>query len=237
MNQSLGFAHYWAQGDAVTHTVAYVLLLMSVGSWYYILSKTWSSWRIRRSAYALEAFWNSPTLDDAIALLRQADGENVYTPLASRGSEAANRSGQAGLNAAADPGELITRTLRQEINRVSARLESGLTVLASVGSTAPFVGLFGTVWGIYHALVAVSGSDTIQIDKVAGPVGEALIMTALGLVVAIPAVLAYNAFTRVNRLTLAELDGFAHDLHAFLTTGARVGRQNESQGSKPAVTQ
>ena len=237
MNQSLGFAHYWAQGDAVTHTVAYVLLLMSVASWYYILSKAWSSWRIRRSAYALISFWNSPTLDDAIALLRQADGENVYTPLASRSAEAANRSEQAGLNAAADPGELITRTLRQEINRVSARLESGLTVLASVGSTAPFVGLFGTVWGIYHALVAVSGSDTIQIDKVAGPVGEALIMTALGLVVAIPAVLAYNAFTRVNRLTLAELDGFAHDLHAFLTTGARVGRHNESQGSKPAITQ
>lgn len=237
MNQHLGFAHYWAQGDAVTHTVAYVLLLMSVASWYYILSKAWSSWRIRRSAHALEAFWNSPTLDDAIALLRQTDGENVYTPLASRSAEAANMSGQAGLNAAADPGELITRTLRQEINRVSARLESGLTMLASVGSTAPFVGLFGTVWGIYQALVAVSGSGTMQIDKVAGPVGEALIMTALGLVVAIPAVLAYNAFTRVNRLTLAELDGFAHDLHAFLTTGARVGRQNESQGSKHAITQ
>ena len=97
-------------------------------------------------------------------------------------------------------------------------------MLASVGSTAPFVGLFGTVWGIYHALVAVSTAGTAQIDKIAGPVGEALIMTALGLVVAIPAVLAYNAFTRVNRVTLAELDGFAHDLHAYLTTGARIGR-------------
>jgi biopolymer transport protein ExbB len=225
MNQTLGFAHYWAQGDAVSHAVAYILLLMSVLSWYYILSKTWSSWRIRKSANALDGFWKAPTLTDAIAVVNAADSENVYTPLASQGVEAANmRSQEGSLNAAVDPSELITRTLRREINRVSSRLESGLTLLASVGSTAPFVGLFGTVWGIYHALVAVSATGTVQLDKVAGPVGEALIMTALGLVVAIPAVLAYNAFTRVNRVTLAELDAFAHDLHAYLTTGARVGK-------------
>lgn len=222
---TLGLAHYWAQGDAVSHGVAYVLLLMSVLSWFYILSKSWSSWRVRRSASAVESFWNAPSLEDAIAQLRQADSENIYTPLAAQGAQAASiRSDAKSLNAAADPGELITRTLRQEINRVSARLENGLTLLASVGSTAPFVGLFGTVWGIYHALLAVSASGTVQIDKVAGPVGEALIMTALGLAVAIPAVLAYNAFTRVNRVTLAELDAFAHDLHAFLTTGARIGK-------------
>jgi biopolymer transport protein ExbB len=220
---NLGLTHYWEQGDAVSHAVAYILLAMSVLSWFYILSKSWSAWRLRRSAAALENFWNAPTLDDAISQLRVADTENVYTPLAAQSVQAANRRGQEhSLNAAADPGELITRTLRQQINRVSARLESGLTLLASVGSTAPFVGLFGTVWGIYHALIAVSASGTVQIDKVAGPVGEALIMTALGLVVAIPAVLAYNAFTRINRITLAELDAFAHDLHAFLTTGARI---------------
>lgn len=227
MEQTVGFAHYWAQGDAVSHAVAYVLLVMSIASWYYILSKTWSSWRIRRSSNALDGFWKAPTLADAIAVMQNVDSEQVYTPLAQRSSEAASISskqqGAPSLNAATDPGELITRTLRREINRVSARLERGLTLLASVGSTAPFVGLFGTVWGIYHALAAVSASGTVQIDKVAGPVGEALIMTALGLVVAIPAVLAYNAFTRINRLTLAELDGFAHDLHAYLTTGERVG--------------
>ena len=224
-NQGLGLAHYWAQGDAVSHAVAYALLLMSVISWYYILAKTWSSWRIRRSAGALEGFWKAPTLADAIAVMKTADSERVYTPLAAQSMEAANlRAQDNSLNAAVDPGELITRTLRQEINRVSSRLENGLTLLASVGSTAPFVGLFGTVWGIYHALIAVSASGTVQIDKVAGPVGEALIMTALGLVVAIPAVLAYNAFTRVNRVTLAELDAFAHDLHAYLTTGSRVGK-------------
>jgi biopolymer transport protein ExbB len=226
MNQTLGFSHYWAQGDAISHAVAYLLILMSIVSWFYIFSKAWSSWRTRRSATALPSFWQAPTLTDAIAVLKNVDTENIYTPLAAQSAEAANVSAQTGsLNASVDPSELITRTLRQEINRVSARLESGLTLLASVGSTAPFVGLFGTVWGIYHALVAVSSAGTVQIDKVAGPVGEALIMTALGLVVAIPAVLAYNAFTRINRLTLAELDGFAHDLHAFLTTGARVGKQ------------
>jgi biopolymer transport protein ExbB len=223
-NQGMGLAHYWAQGDAVSHAVAYVLLAMSVISWYYILAKTWSSWRIRRSAGALESFWKAPTLPDAIAVMKTVDSERVYTPLAAQSMQAANlRAQENSLNASVDPGELITRTLRQEINRVSSRLENGLTLLASVGSTAPFVGLFGTVWGIYHALVAVSASGTVQIDKVAGPVGEALIMTALGLVVAIPAVLAYNAFTRVNRVTLAELDAFAHDLHAYLTTGSRVG--------------
>jgi biopolymer transport protein ExbB len=224
-NQGLGLAHYWAQSDSISHIVAYILLLMSIASWYYILSKTWSSWRIRKSAGALEGFWKAPTLADAIAVVRHADSENVYVPLVVQSAEAASIKSQDGsLNATVDPNELITRTLRQEINRVSSRLESGLTLLASVGSTAPFVGLFGTVWGIYHALIAVSLAGTVQIDKVAGPVGEALIMTALGLAVAIPAVLAYNAFTRINRITLAELDAFAHDLHAYLTTGARIGK-------------
>jgi biopolymer transport protein ExbB len=227
-----GFAHYWAEGDAISHTVAYVLAVMSLMSWYYILSKTWSAWRIRRSAVALEGFWKAPTLADAIFVIQRADTEDIYSPLAIQSAGAASKSTKRGdtpsLNAATDPGELITRTLRQEINRVSSRLENGLTLLASVGSTAPFIGLFGTVWGIYHALQAVSASGAMQIDKVAGPVGEALIMTAMGLVVAIPAVLAYNAFVRVNRLTLAELDGFAHDLHAYLTTGARVGPRLES---------
>lgn len=223
LTQNLGFAHYWAQGDAVTHTVAYLLLIMSVASWYYILSKAWASWRIRKSADAVEHFWEAPSMDDAIALLTHADTERVYAPLATHAVEAVQVKATGGsLNANVDQGELVTRTLRQQINRVSQRLESGLTLLASVGSTAPFIGLFGTVWGIYHALAAVSAAGTIQIDKVAGPVGEALIMTAIGLVVAIPAVLGYNAFTRVNRLTLGELDAFAHDLHAFLTTGARI---------------
>jgi biopolymer transport protein ExbB len=158
-NQNLGFTHYWAQGDAVSHSVAYILLLMSIISWYYILSKAWTSWRIRKSATALEGFWSAPSMPDAIGFLRQSDSENIYAPMASQALEAVNVKSHAGsLNATIDPGELVTRTLRQQMNRVSSRLENGLTLLASVGSTAPFIGLFGTVWGIYHALVAVSSA-------------------------------------------------------------------------------
>src|SRR3954452_5092354 len=127
MNQTLGFTHYWAQGDAITHAVAYLLLLMSVFSWYFIFSKTWSSWRIRKSAGSLHGFWKAPTLNDAISIVRNADSEDVYAPLAVQSAEAANVTAQAGsLNANVDPSELITRTLRQEINRVSSRLENGL---------------------------------------------------------------------------------------------------------------
>jgi biopolymer transport protein ExbB len=132
-----------------------------------------------------------------------------------------------------DVSEFLTRQLRASIARASARLDWGQTLLASVGSTAPFVGLFGTVWGIYHALVSISNSGQATLDKVAGPVGEALIMTGLGLAVAIPAVLAYNAFTRRNRVIMTELDGFAHDLHAWLLTGARVGAPVEGRPAAP----
>ena len=131
--------------------------------------------------------------------------------------------------------EFLTRAMRRVIDEDTARLESGLTVLASVGSTAPFVGLFGTVWGVYHALVAIGLSGQGTLDKVAGPVGEALIMTALGLAVAIPAVLAYNGVVRANRLVLAKLDAFAHDLYAVLTTGAHVGDPATVVPMKPAT--
>ena len=144
--------------------------------------------------------------------------------LAISGANAAqlhNQHAARGIGAGVSASEFVTRALRNQIAESQARIESGLTFLASVGSTAPFIGLFGTVWGIYHALVGLSGATQVVLDKVAGPVGEALIMTAAGLFVAIPAVLAYNAFTRSNRLTLARLDGFAHDLHAYLVTGLR----------------
>lgn len=222
--QSLGLLHFWSSGDLLTHAVAYLLLGMSLVSWYFILYKSWSLWRVRRSArIALPQFWGAPSLDVAATQLAAVDLEKVFAPLATAAIQAAQLPhDQSSLNAKSNPAELITRTLRQQINQASARLESGLTLLASIGSTAPFVGLFGTVWGIYHALLSIASNGQVMIDKVAGPVGEALIMTAFGLAVAIPAVLAYNAFARANRLTLAELDGFAHDLHATLTTGARV---------------
>ncbi|MEO7031059.1 MAG: MotA/TolQ/ExbB proton channel family protein [Herbaspirillum sp.] len=232
MSSSAGFSHYWAQGDAVSHAVAYVLLAMSILSWYLIFTKSWSAWRMRRGTRAADQFWQAPSLDDALNTLRAADPENIYVPIADHAIQAANIPRQdatasdtdssvasnASLNTDSGRNDAIMRNLRRALTRASSRLENGLTALASIGATAPFVGLFGTVWGIYHALLAVSASGTVQIDKVAGPVGEALIMTALGLVVAIPAVLAYNGFTRTNRITNAELDGFARDLYAHLST-------------------
>ncbi|MDC8759496.1 MotA/TolQ/ExbB proton channel family protein [Janthinobacterium fluminis] len=222
LENHFSLARYWSQGDAISHAVAYLLLLMSLVSWYLILSKGWSAWRVRRSSAALDAFWAAPSMGDAVAALALADPEQVYAPLARHG--AAHLAGGAAhsLGGEMEPAEQITRILRLAIHRGTQRLESGLTVLASIGSTAPFVGLLGTVWGIYHALAAVSTAGVMQLDKIAGPVGEALIMTGIGLMVAIPAVLAYNGFNRVNRLTLAELDAFAHDLHVYLTTGARA---------------
>lgn len=230
ISSSAGFAHYWAQGDAVSHAVAYVLLAMSILSWYLIFTKGWSAWRMRRGASAADQFWQAPNLDDAMNTLRLADPENVYAPIAEHAIQAADThppAAASGVQSTTDSGtgpgtgsghnDAIMRNLRRALTRASSRLENGLTALASIGATAPFVGLFGTVWGIYHALLAVSASGTVQIDKIAGPVGEALIMTALGLVVAIPAVLAYNGFTRTNRVINAELDGFARDLYAHLS--------------------
>lgn len=208
-------ARYWEQGDAISHAVAWLLLAMSLVSWFFILSKAVSSYRVRRAAPAVNAFWAAPTLADGLALLAAADREGVFAPLPAQGL--AHQDGRRTLAGEMSRDEQIIRVLRQEITRSTHQVENGLTFLASIGATAPFVGLLGTVWGIYHALANVSVAGTMQIDKVAGPVGEALIMTAFGLVVAIPAVLAYNGFNRLNRLTLAELDGFAHDLHSYFT--------------------
>jgi biopolymer transport protein ExbB len=220
--ETLGLGHFWAQADAVIRFTAYVLLVMSVGSWFVILWKAFAWWRVRSAARALESFWQARSVDEAIARLKPVDGEQIFVPLAAGAAATAQTpAGTETLSAQMNRSEWLTRTLRQRINEAAARLESGLTFLASVGATAPFVGLFGTVWGIYRALIGIAATGTISLEKVAGPVGEALIMTAFGLAVAIPAVLAYNAFARVNRLVLAQLDGFAHDLHAYFTVGAR----------------
>ena len=223
--ENLGIAHFWSQADAVIRLTAYLLLAMSIASWCMILWKTWAWLRVRRASGSLEEFWSARSVDEAIALLKPLDAEAIFVPLATAAARAAQPAVAAQtLAAQIDRSDLITRALRQRINEAAARLESGLTFLASVGSTAPFVGLLGTVWGIYHGLLKIAATGSVAIDKVAGPVGEALIMTAFGLAVAIPAVLGYNAFTRVNRMVLAQLDGFAHDLHAFLTVGARLGQ-------------
>jgi biopolymer transport protein ExbB len=163
----------------------------------------------------VQAFWDAPSMQDGVNALALADPERFSCRWRSR-RDATGRCGAPSLGGEMDRSAQATRAARGDPG-VHQPSGSGLTLLASIGATAPFVGLLGTVWGIYHALANVSSHGTVQIDKVAGPVGEALVMTAIGLTVAIPAVLAYNGFNRVNRLTLAELDAFAHDLHAYLT--------------------
>jgi len=224
---AFGVAQLWAQSDLITRAVAVLLVVMSVVSWYLILSKGLRLLSIRRHAGAIEAFWQAPSLDDGLGRLGELANAAPCTRLAQQAAAAhahcTRHAADATLGSTLDTGEFVTRALRRGIAEATALLERGLTVLASIGSTAPFIGLFGTVWGIYHALTTISVTGAASIDKVAGPVGEALIMTAFGLFVAIPAVLAYNGFNRANRIELSELDGFAHDLHAYFTTGARVG--------------
>jgi len=215
--EHFSFATYWERGDAISHAVAWLLLAMSLTSWFFILSKGWMAWRVRRSAHVVRRFWDAPTLQDGVAVVTAGDPEGIYLALAEQGLAPATAADAGSLGGTVGRAERMTRLLRDAIHRSTVRLESGLTLLASIASTAPFVGLLGTVWGIYHALAAVSSTGPVQIDRIAGPVGEALIMTGVGLTVAIPAVLAYNGFNRVNRLTLSELDAFAHDLHAYLT--------------------
>lgn len=230
MNNPYGFANLWQQGDSITRGVAMVLLIMSILSWYVMLLKAWGLIRLRRqAAVASERFWHSKSLQEGLDVLGPNRNANPFRALAEDGVNAAahHEHSKEDLHGALNISEWVTSCLRRSIENITGRLQSGLQILASVGSTAPFVGLFGTVWGIYHALVGIGTSGQASIDKVAGPVGEALIMTACGLVVAIPAVLGYNALTRSNKAILSQLSNFAHDLHAYLVTGGRVGQQTK----------
>jgi len=220
----MGIAGFWAQADAVGKATAVLLLLMSVATWYLIVTKSLQLWRARRQTEkALDAFWEAAGLQDAVERIRAVAPDSPLCPLAEEGAAARaehERSARRDLAGSLDLADAVTRALRRAARRARASLDSGLTVLASVGATAPFVGLFGTVWGIYHALLGIGFTGQATIDKVAGPVGEALIMTAFGIAVAVPAVLAYNLLLRTNRALAGEIDGFARDLHAYLVPGA-----------------
>ena len=228
-NNDFGLTHVWMQGDFVTRFVALLLLAMSVASWMVIIVKALNLRRFMGQARRIESFWHSADFADGLNKLGD-DASNPFRALALEGREAAaHHNAQTQLHDSLDASEWLTRTLRNSIDDSTARMQSGLAVLASVGSTAPFIGLFGTVWGIYHALLSISTAGQATIDKVAGPIGEALIMTALGLAVAIPAVLGYNALVRGNKGVLNKLNRFAHDLHAYFVTGARVAGGNPTK--------
>ncbi|HEX5805238.1 MAG TPA: MotA/TolQ/ExbB proton channel family protein [Macromonas sp.] len=240
METQFGLSHVWLQGDWIIRGVAIVLLLMSVSSWVVIVIKALNLRRHNQQARTCDRFWHSQDFNTALGTLGDAQ-DNPFYQLAQQGREATSHilqldGGQPSqLSDSLDISEWVTRTLRNTIDDATARLQSGLAILASVGSTAPFVGLFGTVWGIYHALLGIGAAGQASIDKVAGPIGEALIMTALGLVVAIPAVLGYNALVRGNKGVLHKLNRFAHDLHAYFVTGARVNPEGASKA--PATPQ
>jgi biopolymer transport protein ExbB len=211
------------QGDAVTQIVALLLLAMSVASWVVIL---WKSWLLRRAtadvARSTAAFWQSASLSEAQQKVGAFDREALVLPLIA----ATQAQPPGSLAASADKSQQLTRVLRDALHAVLDKLQFGQVLLATVGSTAPFIGLLGTVWGIYHALTGIASSGQITIDKVSGPVGEALIMTAAGLAVAIPAVLGYNVFGRLIGRIEADLEGFARDLRELLTHAPAAPKAN-----------
>jgi biopolymer transport protein ExbB len=210
----MNLAQFFWQGDALARSVALLLLAMSVGSWAVIVWKSWLLHRVSRDVVrCIAAFWQSVDLQEAIHKIEAFDREGLVFPLVNATQiEAGPSLAQAGGRA-----QQLTRVLRNALHGALAKLQHGQVLLATVGATAPFVGLLGTVWGIYHALMGMASTGQVTIDKISAPVGESLIMTAAGLMVAIPAVLAYNVMGRLVANIEAELEGFARDLRELMS--------------------
>jgi biopolymer transport protein ExbB len=236
---TVGFGHFLAQADAVGWTLLGILVLMSAASWTLIIVKGISNFvRGRRSDAFLGFFWNASSLE---AVQHEISTHGVREPFSHLTAHAMNaqahhaRYGASKLEEAGGSNDFLTRTIKKVLDEETTRLDNGLAVLATVGATAPFVGLFGTVWGVYHALVAIGMSGAGTLDKVAGPVGEALIMTGIGLAVAIPAVMGYNWLTRTNRVLTGRLDAFAFELFTFLSMGQSLRTGNNEVSVRPNV--
>ena len=212
-----GLAALWSQGDLVAKGTLLIMLVMSMGSWYVIFTKLAEQLRLGRQARAAqEQFWSAGSVRQGADAL---DQDSAFRFIAEKALEGASK--HTGMLGAIDFNDWVTMSIQRAIGNVQSRMQDGLALLATVGSTAPFVGLFGTVWGIYHALVKIGVSGQASIDKVAGPVGEALIMTAIGLAVAVPAVLGYNWLVRRNKAVMEQVHAFGSDLHAVLLASAR----------------
>ena len=211
----MNLAQFFWQGDALTRTVAVLLLAMSVSSWVVIFWKSWLLHRASRDvARCTAAFWQSVSVDEAMQKIKAFDTQALVFPLVvATKFEAIGTLADAGSQA-----QRLTRVLRNALQAALTKLQHGQVLLATVGATAPFVGLLGTVWGIYHALLGIASAGQVTIDKISGPVGESLIMTAAGLMVAIPAVLAFNVLGRAVARIEAELEGFARDLRELGST-------------------
>ena len=212
LDNPYGLSALWAQGDWVAKGTLLILVLMSMASWYVIFAKLIDQNRVMGFAQTANAsFWNAGTVHQGTEGLEL---DSPFRFIAEKGLEGASK--HTGLLGAVDFNTWVTMSIQRAMNHVQSRMQDGLAVLATVGSTAPFVGLFGTVWGIYNALVKIGMSGQASIDKVAGPVGESLIMTAIGLAVAVPAVLGYNWLVRRNKIAMEEVQAFGAELHAVL---------------------
>ena len=231
---ALGFSHYLAQADIVARILLGVLAVMSAISWYLIIYKGIGQIiRQKRSRRFLTFFWSATSLEQVQHELSVHGAQEPFGHLTAHSLHAQAhhaKFGAAKLEEAGSETEFLTRTIKKVLDEETTSLENGLTMLATIGATAPFVGLFGTVWGVYHALVAIGMSGSGMLDKVAGPVGEALIMTGIGLAVALPAVMGYNWMTRSNRVLTAKLDAFAFELLTFLSMGRAL-----QAGRKPGA--
>ena len=231
LNQ-MGFSHLIHEMTSnpgafvVSWVVLLTLVFMSAGSWYWTIVNIIKAVRLRSQADRVTtAFWETPNAQDAIRVMEEQPRNEPFSKIALDAAQAAahhQRAESTGAGETLSRSEFVDRALRQAVTRESTKIQSGMIWLATVGATAPFVGLLGTVWGIYGALIRIGATGNAGIDAVAGPVGEALIMTAIGLFVAIPAVFAYNFFSKLNATTIAKFDTFAHDLHDFFATGGRV---------------
>jgi len=233
-----GLAQLWAQGDFVAKGTLIVLVIMSLSSWYVMLTKAWDQRRLQNSYKQVDKhFWTAGNLRDGISKLSGKD--NAFRMIAEDGVKAAQHH-EGRLTDQIPLHEWITVSLYRSVESITGRLQRGMSLLATVGSTAPFVGLFGTVWGIYNALIAISLAGQASLDKIAGPIGEALIMTAIGLFVAVPAVMGYNWLMGRNKDITEKLRYFSADIHSFLVSGARVDQSSgvatpAAAGARPAA--
>ncbi len=211
-SEGLGMKAIWDKADMVAKFVLFILVVMSMGSWYILIVKFFEQRRLmKESKAATETFWNAGSLSQGMSTLHE---DSAFRFIAEGGLKATER--HSGLMGDVDFNTWVTMSIQRATDNVNSRLGDGLAFLATVGSTSPFVGLFGTVWGIYHALVAIGQSGQSSLDKVAGPIGESLIMTAIGLAVAVPAVLSYNWLIRRNKTAMEQVRAFSSDLHSVL---------------------
>jgi len=225
-----GFDALWKGGDLVARGTIVILLIMSMGTWYIIITKLIDQFRMMgQAAEARNLFWKAASVQDGISILKQGSPFRYIAEIGNKSTE----HHDGALLERIDLNTWVTMSIQRAVEKVQSRLQDGLAVLATVGSTAPFIGLFGTVWGIYHALTAIGIAGQASIDKVAGPVGEALIMTAIGLAVAVPAVLGYNWLVRRNKKAMEDVRSFSSDLHSVLLSGV-MSSSEAGRASSPA---